>query len=183
MPIGKRAERLLLSKKAITRTHAIAIVIILVVAIAAAYFATRLPTLGPGGGSNGNGSSGNGNGEPQPPDLIVSDISSMPFPPKVGETFYIQVLMTNIGEAKSGPFDLQVWIDDLSHTYTYLVGEFSQNPMEPGEERFWGQYIQAANSLKWEGGHRFCANIEPIGFEEDESNNLFQTQSFWVSKP
>jgi hypothetical protein len=175
-----------LSEKAITRMQALA-VIILVVAIAAGFIIAPQLTLGPGGGSDGsndNGSNGTGNGAGQP-DLKISNIGTEPYPPQVGELFFIQVRVTNIGEAKSGSYKLDVLVNDKANQISYVVAlKVDQSPLESGEYRLWDKWIAVGQELKYEGYHTLYALITPVGFEDgDNSNNIFESSPLWVSKP
>jgi len=119
------------------------------------------------------------------PDLEISNIGTEPYPPKVGELFFIQVRVINIGEAKSGSYKLDVLIHDKTNQYSYgIAGQVDQGPLEPGEDRLWDKWIPVGGELKWEGHHTLYAEVTPVGFEDgDNSNNKFESSPLWVSLP
>lgn len=67
------------------------------------------------------------------PDLTISAVRVFAERPRARVAFALNVYVGNIGNASSGEYDVAIFIRDLSHGYTYLVGTFRQVPMRPGE--------------------------------------------------
>lgn len=108
---------------------------------------------------------------PKPPDLEVREIFIVPSQPQAGEYFSAQVEIANIGETKSGSYDLALKIKDVSRGWTYPIGTFQQVPMYPNEY-YW---VWQSDHLRVDSGGAFqlWAEIIPIGFEDgDDYNNM-----------
>lgn len=126
---------------------------------------------GGGGGDGGDGGGGGGGDTPESvPDLMVSAIEVFPAQPQSGQSFSLNVYVTNVGQAPSGEYDVAINIEDISRGSVYPIGTFRQGPMNPEED--YCVYSSANVLVNFPGGHQVNVEIIPFQFEDgDPSNN------------
>jgi hypothetical protein len=116
--------------------------------------------------------------EPQKPDLEIRDMYVYPSQPQVGTEFTVQVNVANIGETKSGSYDLFVRIYDVSRDSYYPVGTFRQEPINPNYQVIWSSEPVLVN---FAGAHQLWAEIAPFDFEDGDDSNNMQGWTFTVT--
>lgn len=143
---------------------------------------------GCGGGGGGGGDAPppqpSGNNQPQPPqpepvpDLTISAIEVFPGQPQAGQQFALNVYVKNIGQAKSGEYDVAIYIKDVSRGSTYPVGTFRNEGLYPGDNVT--AYTSTNRLVNDPGSYQVHVEIQPFLFEDGNTNNNTLIWAFTV---
>ena len=103
------------------------------------------------------------------PDLIVSAIEMFPAQPQSGQSFTLNVYVTNAGQAPSGEYDVAINIEDISRGNIYPIGTFRQVAMNPEES--YPVYSSANVLVNSPGSYQVNVEIIPFQFEDGDPWN------------
>ena len=119
---------------------------------------------------------------PKLADLKVWRIMIDPVQPQAGKNFNVMVEVANIGEYKSGPYDLAISIYDLTHDQWYTIGQFRLEPMDPTSlNQIPIVYNSNAPLVNYAGSHQIHVDLTPIGFDDKDESNNWLVSSFNVT--
>ena len=103
------------------------------------------------------------------PDLVISSINVYPEQPTSGQHFTFNVYVKNQGNAKSGEYDLAIFIKDISRNLTYPVGTFRNSALHPGDNvAAFSKNNQLVNDR---GSYQIHCEIKPFLFDDGNTDN------------
>jgi len=131
---------------------------------------------GGGGGAAGGGGGGGETPAVTPaapaalPDLNISDINVYPSQPQAGSSFYIDVYVSNEGDAPSGDFLLEVIVIEVpSQLPAYYQGLECKDVLQPGDDV--PVFTTDVAVVSKPGSYQVNATITPHFDEADPWNN------------
>jgi hypothetical protein len=105
------------------------------------------------------------------PDLAIVSAEIIPAAPRRGEKFAVEVRIENIGRVKSGEYDLEMVIKDVSRMTESSIATLRRSALQAGQRDVWrgNSYV-----IDKPGAHQLRVTIEPSLPENGQiQNNTF----------